>query len=230
MATEDTFRRYEKKYLLTKTQYDEVYPLLCMHMEEDRYGVSTICNIYYDTPNYRLIRESIEKPVYKEKLRLRAYGTPTDDTDVFVEIKKKYDGIVYKRRVSLPYHAARQWLSQIDEEGKSQIGQEIAYFLQYYENLQPTCVLCYDRIALYGKEDAQIRVTIDTNIRWRTHDLDLRCGDAGEALFDAPMYLMEVKLPEYMPDWLIRILNDREIYPTSFSKYGRVYQKLMHNI
>ncbi|MBQ0042714.1 MAG: polyphosphate polymerase domain-containing protein [Lachnospiraceae bacterium] len=232
--SDSCFERYEKKYLLTKEEYEQVMSSLQNHMKVDQYGLSTICNIYYDTLNYRLIRESIEKPVYKEKLRLRCYGVPKQDTVSYVEIKKKYEGIVYKRRISLPYSEAYKWLSGdekdinlSDESGnRHQIEKEIAYFKEFYKDLQPACVLCYDRIALYGIEDKEIRVTMDSNIRWRTEDLDLLHGDQGSLLFDEDYYLMEIKVPKYMPEWLIRLLNDNKIYPTSFSKYGNVYKSI----
>lgn len=134
MATyQDVFARYEKKYKLTLSQYAALRRWLQDRMEVDSYGLHTICNIYYDTPDFQLIRTSLEKPVYKEKLRLRSYGVPGGDTPVFVELKKKLDGVVYKRRVSLPLREAKRYLAY---EGRPdldcQILREIDWALARY--------------------------------------------------------------------------------------------------
>ena len=107
-----TFKRYEKKYLVTQQQYNALAKVFAARMVPDRFAESTISNIYYDTPDFRLIRRSLEKPAYKEKLRLRSYGVPNEETQVFPEIKKKARGIVYKRRVSMPYGDALRYLSR----------------------------------------------------------------------------------------------------------------------
>ena len=122
---QEIFQRYEKKYLLSRTQYQNLRRKLESHMREDQYGKSTICNIYYDTPDHRLIRESMEKPIYKEKLRLRSYGVPKKEDIVFVELKKKYKGVVYKRRVNMPLAEAEKWLERRECRQASQIGKEI---------------------------------------------------------------------------------------------------------
>lgn len=151
MKVQQNFKRYEKKYLVNEAQYQLLRERLAEYMSVDQYDWTAICNIYYDTPDYRLIRASIEKPVYKEKLRLRTYGIPTGDSPSFVELKKKYKGIVYKRRMTIPYQQAYTWLSQEpDSTCNGQIEEEICWFRKFYHNLQPAVVLCYDRLALYG--------------------------------------------------------------------------------
>ena len=147
------FQRYEKKYLLNRTQYQNLSRKLESHMREDQYGKSTICNIYYDTPDHRLIRESMEKPIYKEKLRLRSYGVPKKEDIVFVELKKKYKGVVYKRRVNMPLAEAEKWLERRECRQASQIGKEIDRAFDFYQGLAPAMVLSYDRIALLDKDD-----------------------------------------------------------------------------
>ena len=102
MSYTNVFKRYELKYLLTPAQRDAVLLGIAPYMQLDRYGHTTIRNIYFDTGDYRLIRRSIEKPAYKEKLRVRSYRLVGSDDTVFVELKKKYDGVVYKRRIALP--------------------------------------------------------------------------------------------------------------------------------
>ncbi len=105
------FKRYESKYFTDSRQYAGVLHTFERYAEPDRYGRSRICSVYYDTPDRRLIRASLEKPVYKEKLRLRTYGVPQDGSSAFIEIKKKYKGIVYKRRITADYAQALDYLS-----------------------------------------------------------------------------------------------------------------------
>lgn len=224
-----TFKRYEKKYLLNDEQYKMLREKTADFMTVDKYGEHTICNIYYDTEDDELIRTSIEKPKYKEKLRLRSYGVPKEDDTVFLEIKKKYDGIVYKRREQITC-ADAETLIRNGEMIKydSQIFREIEYFLTVHK-VVPKLYLAYDRIAMFGTEQPELRITFDKNIRSRRDDLDLTAGDRGEMLFDDDMHLMELKAPGVIPLRLVRILSEMEIYPVSFSKYGSVYKKSLEN-
>ena len=180
-AVQWSFQRIEEKYLLNTEQYNRLRIALREHIVPDDYPESTICNIYYDTPDYELIRHSMEKPIYKEKFRVRSYGVPSKTGSVFMEIKKKFDGIVYKRRVL------------------SDIGETMEY--------------------LRGGENR--------NIRFRTENLDLTCGDYGVKLLPEDQILMEVKIPGAAPVWLSQVLSSLNIYPISFSKYGKCYQKMM---
>lgn len=219
------FNRYEKKYLMPEAIYHQLRARLRAHMQEDEYGLHTICNIYYDTPDFDLIRRSIEQPVYKEKLRLRSYGVPTPDSKVFLEIKKKYQKIVNKRRIQLTLQEAYDYLEKgIRPEKDSQILREIDFFLQRYP-LQRGLYLAYDRIALFDREDHEFRVTFDQNIRSRSSGMGLECGDRGDLLLPQGYYLMESKVLGATPLWFTEILSALSIYPVSFSKYGNIYKK-----
>jgi hypothetical protein len=219
-----TFKRYEMKYLLDEEKYNRLRQLLQDKMKLDEYGQTTICNIYFDTPDYQLIRTSLEKPVYKEKLRLRSYGTPQDNDTVFVELKKKYRGVVYKRREKMDLITAEHYLYDGIPTGKStQIINEIDWFLKVYKNLQPAMYISYARIAMFGIEDPNLRITFDSNILWREEELHLGCGIWGNSILQENQKLMEIKIPGTMPLWLAHILAQLEIYPASFSKYGRGY-------
>lgn len=218
------FQRYEKKYLLNRTQYQNLSRKLESHMREDQYGKSTICNIYYDTPDHRLIRESMEKPIYKEKLRLRSYGVPKKEDIVFVELKKKYKGVVYKRRVNMPLAEAEKWLERRECRQASQIGKEIDRAFDFYQGLAPAMVLSYDRIALLDKDDPDLRITFDSQILWRKSDLSLQAGVWGQPLLEDGQRLMEIKIAGSMPMWLVQMLDEEAIYQISFSKYGSAYQ------
>lgn len=219
------FNRYEKKYLIPEEIYLELRSRLRPYMQEDQYGLHTICNIYYDTPDSYLIRHSIEKPVYKEKLRLRSYGIPTLQSTVFLEIKKKYRKVVNKRRIQLTLQEAYDYVERgIRPQTDSQILHEIDFFLSRY-SLVKGIYLAYDRIALFGKEDHEFRVTFDQNIRSRRSLMGLENGDFGEMLLPEGYYLMESKIMGATPLWFTEILSDLAIYPVSFSKYGNIYKK-----
>ncbi len=219
------FQRIEKKYLLDGEQYRRFLEGMAPHMELDRYGLHTIGNIYFDTEEDALIRTSLAKPPYKEKMRLRGYGIPGDGDLVFLELKKKWDGIVYKRRVAMTMEEAERYVTEgIWPLPEKQMRKEMDYFMKYYRP-RPKVYLAYDRMAYYGKEDGELRLTVDQRIRSRERALDLRAGDEGELLFEEERYLMEIKVPEAYPLWLAHLLSELEIYPVSFSKYGMYYKK-----
>lgn len=225
MADNFTFKRYEKKYLLNREQYERLQECLKPYIQLDQYGLHTICNIYYDTDQFDLIRTSIEKPPYKEKLRLRSYGIPQEGGKVFLEIKKKWKGVVYKRRIAMTLEEAENYLEKgkaLPEDG--QIEREIDYFVKFYHP-KPKMYIAYDREAYFGKEDNALRITFDQNIRSREEDLQLELGDAGKLLLDSEYRLMEIKVSGAFPMWLAHILSELEIYPTSFSKYGNIYKQ-----
>lgn len=219
------FKRYEKKYRITDEQRRQLTESIGEHMKPDEYGVSTICNIYFDTPDFRLIRASVEKPVFKEKLRIRSYGVPDASSNVFVELKKKYKGVVYKRRVNMPYIDAVKYLCKgiRPSKGNEQVLNEIDYFVSIYPHLRPAVSLFYDREAFYGKQNKDFRITFDRNIRFRTKSLDLSKGSEGYTLLGENENLMEVKCIGAMPLWLTSELDRLKIYPSSFSKYGAAY-------
>lgn len=219
------FQRVEKKYLLSEDKYNLFMERIEPYMVQDHYGLHTICNIYYDTDTYELIRHSIEKPEYKEKFRIRSYGVPNKDDTVFLEIKKKWDGTVYKRRIPLTLDEVKKYLDTYEDSTfASQISKEIKYFFRFYQP-SPKLFLAYDRIAFFGKDNSDVRITFDQNIRSRHDELDLAAGDYGRTLLDSSLYLMEIKVPSAFPMWLSSILSELKIYPTSFSKYGNIYKR-----
>lgn len=219
------FKRYEEKYLLDHTKWLEFMECSREFLRESRYGKSQICNIYFDTPDYRLIRESLDKPCYKEKLRLRSYSIPNENSMVFVELKKKYDGVVYKRRESMRLEDAENWLyHQVLNHEDTQIFREIDWFLQYYKQVIPSMYISYDRLAFDALKEPGVRITFDTNLYYRTEDLWLEHGRNGTPILKPDQHLMEVKTPGAFPLWLCRLLSRLEIYPASFSKYGTAYR------
>ena len=228
MAYQATFKRYEIKYLLTPQQKGVILLAMKPYMKLDSYGRTTIRNVYYDTDTYRLIRRSLEKPAYKEKLRIRSYQTAAPDDPVFVELKKKYKSVVYKRRLTLPETQAKDSF----ENGSplpvhSQIAEEIEYFRSYYENLHPTVFLSYEREAFYALDDSDFRVTFDENILYRIYDLSLGSEAYGTPLLDKGETLMEIKTSGGVPLWMSHELSRLRVFKTSFSKYGSAYLDLM---
>lgn len=220
------FQRFEQKYILDTDTYRKLRLELTPYMKPDQYGISHISSIYFDTPDHRLIRSSLEKPVYKEKLRLRCYGLPGPQAPVYVEVKKKYKGIVYKRRVEMPLQEAEAYLYHgCRPAGDTQVLREVDYMRQFYRELIPAAYIGYERVALYGLEHASLRVTFDWNLTWRDRDLHLDGGTDGHLLLPEDQWLMEIKLPDMMPMWMARLLNSLQVFPTSFSKYGTAYQK-----
>lgn len=228
MKPQTIFKRYEIKYLVTEDQQNELTDLMKDYMQNDEYGKSTISNIYFDTPKNLLIRRSIEKPIYKEKLRLRTYNCAAPDSKVFVELKKKYYSVVYKRRISMPYSEAMNYLCDgVKPQKGGQILNEIDYFRNYYDGLAPKMFICYDREAFYSKTDRNFRMTFDDNILYREYDLSLTSDCYGNPLLPEGTSLLEVKTSGSVPLWLTHFLTENEIYQTSFSKYGNAYLKAM---
>lgn len=219
------FKRYEKKYMLTPDQLTRMLAGISGHMRADEFGRYTICNIYYDTDDFQLIRASLEKPVYKEKLRMRSYGVPGSRDEVFVELKKKYDGVVYKRRTAMKAADAVSYIHDgAVPKRENQICHEIDWFMRSYHP-KPKVFIAYDRTAFAGLDNPDLRLTFDTNLRWRDRDLDLRAGDYGEPLLVSGQTLMEIKIPGTTPVWLAHLLSEIGAFPTSFSKYGTCYQQ-----
>ena len=228
MAVQTVFRRYELKYLLTMAQKETVLKAMQPYMTLDKYGRTTIRNLYYDTDSYLLIRRSIEKPAYKEKLRIRSYSQTDDNSTVFVELKKKYKHVVYKRRISLPYTDATAWLSREKHPDKhTQIANEIDYFMELYGTLHPTVFLSYEREAYYCKDGTDFRVTFDDNILCRQDDLSLASDVYGTPILPEGKVLMEIKCSGGIPLWMTQVLSKERIYKTSFSKYGTAYGMLI---
>ena len=228
MAYQMTFKRYELKYLLNKKEKEEILLAMKPHMKLDDYGRTVIRNIYFDTENFRLIRRSLEKPVYKEKLRIRSYK-PVQITDpVFVEIKKKYKSVVYKRRLLLPEKTVMESFRTGEPLPVcSQIGDEIQYFREYYKNLQPSVFLSYEREAFYSLDGSDFRVTFDENILYRRNDISLGSEIYGHPLLGKQQTLMEIKTSGGIPLWMSETLTKHHLYKTSFSKYGSAYQRIL---
>ncbi len=222
------FERKEIKYIISAYQHDDLLDALGDRMQPDEFGVTRICNIYFDTEDFRLIRESIEKPLYKEKLRLRTYGIPKEDDLAFIELKKKFNKVVYKRRETMSYYDAIHFLIGREKpENMNQILREIDWVLDFYPGLAPAMDIFYDRRAYFGVEDPALRMTFDTNIAYRTEDLDLRNGSFGETLMDNGSYILELKINNAMPLWLSGIMDKLKIYPSSYTKYGNAYKKYL---
>lgn len=228
MAYQSIFKRYEIKYMISQKQKERLVKAMEPYMELDEYGRTTIRNIYLDTNHFRLIRRSIEKPAYKEKIRIRSYKKAKPGSSVFVELKKKYDHVVYKRRLSMPEQKAMDWLAGLNYSGKPcQIAKEIQYFRDYYETLHPAVFLSYEREAYCSLERKDFRVTFDDHILCRQTNLSLEEEVWGESILGENKVLMEIKTAGGIPLWMTHLLTEEHIYKTSFSKYGTAYEKMI---
>ena len=219
----NVMQRIEMKYILSKEQLEYLKDALKEHMVVDKYGKTSISSLYFDTPNNLLIRTSIDKPAYKEKVRLRSYDFASDKA--FLEIKRKAEGIVYKRRISLSEEEAKEFFNHnYDISSDNQISKEISYFRNYYKDLEPSILVIYDRTA-YEEINGDLRLTIDENPRYRLDHLDLHTSLNGIPLLEDGSAILEIKVQEVMPLWLVSILSQGKIYQSSFSKVGEAYKK-----
>lgn len=221
------FQRVEKKYRLDGYKYDEISNIIKDKFVPDQYGVSTVCSLYLDTQSYLLIRNSIDAKAYKEKLRLRSYGVPNDASRVFLEIKKKLKGIVYKRRISMSYSEALDYLENGVKPTSSQIMNEIDYAMDLYSRPKGrVCILC-EREAYFSKIDPELRITFDRNIRYRESS-SLDESDDGIPIIGSDECIMEIKTAGAMPTWLANALSETGIFPISFSKYATAYRDIIN--
>ena len=222
-------KRYELKYLLTGPQTDFLVKSLEGRMKLDQYGRTSIASLYYDTPNYQLIRTSVEKPLFKEKIRLRSYGLATRESPVYLELKRKAYGIVYKRRVQSTIPLVEKFFAGSgDICAGGQINREITYFRDYYQTLVPACLIIYDREAFF-EPGGDLRLTIDHCPRYRVDHLDLTTSMDGLPLRPPGHTILEIKVQEAMPLWLTHILDEGQIYKNSFSKYGEAFRQQLLN-
>ncbi|WP_430604041.1 hypothetical protein IGJ02_001612 [Enterococcus sp. DIV0724b] len=229
----NSFQRKEKKYALTNKMYHQLRKKLQPYMEEDEYGLHTIISIYFDTQDYEMIRHSLGKPIYKEKFRIRSYGIPQEESTVFLEIKKKVSGVVYKRRVALSYQSAKRYIQKphsfMSKTTKDQqIKQEIDWLVAR-KRLEPKVMIAYDRRALFDSDNEDFRITFDFNIRYREEQLSHTLDDQGESVAPEIDVLMEVKALGAYPIWFSEILAELNIYPASFSKYAQTYQRYLYS-
>lgn len=228
-AYANTFMRREIKYLLTEELEKALLERLRGFMTEDVFSQQTNGSLYCDSPDDILIRTSLEKPVYRQKLRLRTYGIPDNDSIAFIEIKKKFKGVVYKRRAQTTYGAAVAYLGggalpECTGYNDVQVIQEIDWLVKRFR-LAPRTAIFYDRRAFHGNDDPELRLTLDRNIRYRNDQLDLRSGTGGRLLAAQPHCIMEIKSAGAIPLWLVHILSELSLEPGSFSKYGTAYRE-----
>lgn len=219
---DEIFRRKEVKYLLTQDQYHAVWEILEGRMFPDKYGKQTIRSIYYDTPDFRLIRRSLQKPVFKEKLRVRTYGPLGGKAPCFAEIKKKFHGIVYKRRIAYSGDPLPEAMPGPIESPANEITRrELIAMFDHYPGLAPACFIGYERMACAGADD--LRITFDENLRFRTDRLGLQDSIDGQPILAPGFVVMEVKYPGGSPLWLAEAFSKHSIFPKSMSKYGMAF-------
>ena len=228
-ATAGVFQRKEIKYRVSKTTIDSFLTQVQNYFESDERGTTLVSSLYFDTRENAIISRSLEKPTYKEKLRIRAYGQTTDDSEVFIELKKKFKGIVYKRRVSASLSDALLFMAGSDLELDDRNYLEIKSCRDRYidRDLAPKMIIATNRISLFSNDGSDIRMTVDLDARYKTTDLDLRSTEDFEMLLGDDECILEIKAAKFMPRWLVDALKDNDMYPQSCSKYGLAHTKAM---
>jgi len=221
---ESIFKRQEVKFVINQEQYAQIYERIADKIPPDEFGEYLVQSLYFDTENWDVIRASIEKPMYKEKMRLRCYGVPGGDSTIYLELKKKYRGVVHKRRIAFPMdrltgNRARDIAAAED----SQIGRELNFYFQSHP-VQEKVHISYNRVA-FADDRSGLRITFDTNVRFRTNQLDYDNPAGGLEVLSPRFVIMEIKTLGGMPLWLAQTLSELQIYPTSFSKYGTGYKR-----
>ena len=220
----EIFNRVEQKYVLTKNQYNDLFSEIKDYLEKDQYYRSKICNLYFDNDNNDFIINSLEKPIFKSKIRLRSYGVPYLNDIVYLELKGKYEGIVYKRRLDIKLKDFYNYINKDIIKDNNQVMKEIDYVIKQF-NLKPKLFIGYDRLSYFDKNNINFRITFDFNLRSREDELKLELGDNGN-LYNKDLVIMEVKSLQSIPLWFTKILSKKKIYPNSFSKYGEIYMKM----
>lgn len=223
---QNIFKRVEQKYLLNEKQYLAIKKALKENFQKDKYFESKIYNLYFDNDNDDMMANSLDKPIYKAKIRIRSYQEVKKHNDiVFLEIKKKYKGIVYKRRITLTYKEYQDYINENKLPTHDiQIMKEIDYEIKQY-NLKPKIFVAYDRQSYYSKTDTNFRITIDENLRSRFNELSLKDSKKNKIFFQEKTYIMELKSQYGLPLWFTKILSENNIYKKSFSKVGSIYTK-----
>ncbi|MBP3869709.1 MAG: polyphosphate polymerase domain-containing protein [Faecalicoccus sp.] len=219
----DTFERVEDKYELSESQYQLFLKAIQDHVHPDIYYKYTVHSIYFDNDHYQLAVNSLQKPEYKCKVRLRTYEQPNKDSKCFLELKKKYNDIVYKTRFYMDVNSAYRYLYEnVIPEDSNNIMRELNYVFHYYD-LHNFCYVQYDRECYAANEDADVRITFDTNIRYRLDDISLSTKGSEIDLIPEDTHMLEIKCKDRYPLWLVEILSKMKLYKKSFSKCGSIY-------
>lgn len=227
-----SFKRYERKYLIDKATAQSFLSLISSRLSYDAFCVGgkkyRIYNIYFDTDDFAIIRESVSKPAFKEKARFRAYDNYAETGKGFLEIKRKINGVVVKRRIALSEPDAIDFVKSgiLPHDAECQMSRELDRYFKC-NDVSPKAYISYDRMAFFCADDNNIRVTFDDNILYRTQNVSIEAGDGGVALLPPDLCILELKFAEAMPLWLANALSECRIYPHSFSKYGNVYKQII---
>lgn len=217
------FSRNEKKYQITQHKAAQLVEAISNKMKPGKYGTYWVQNLFFDTDNWDIIHTSMEKPHYKEKMRLRCYGTPETTDRMFLEFKKKYDGVVYKRRFPIvPAELANYTINEILSRANTQIAKELVYHIQQ-KGVTEKFYISYNRQEFTGVHDEDLRLTIDSNISYRLDSLFFTQPQLDCSALDPNKFLLEIKMPLSIPLWLSHILSDLGIFASSFSKYAACF-------
>lgn len=235
------FYRRELKFIIRTDQMQPFIADVAPYLHHDPHAGKARFyrnnSLYYDTENYQAYWQKLEGLKHRRKLRIRIYGDQfvKPDDECFVEIKERIDVAVRKRRIIIPYKDARILCSQgqinprlMSEKDKPVID-EIVHLVLLFQ-LQPACILRYDRMAFNGHPhyDPSLRITLDTNCRARIHDIDY-CSSTPEEMkfFLSPqLCILEIKVDDRVPYWLVKKLHKHQFMLRKISKYCTALENL----
>lgn len=222
------FRRKESKYIVDKAVFAQLETELKTYMVADEYANSTITNIYFDNEQFEMIQDAIDKKYGREKVRMRVYDAqPSKNSQAFLEIKKKENKIGFKYRLTSTPLAVMEYVEKglADQTmADEKVMSELATLKKRYGSIKPKMYIYYDRVSFKGKEDQKVRVTVDQNLLYRADHIDVERGRFGKALLDPDKVILEIKVAEEQPTWLVDLLEKYQIQKQSFSKYGNAYR------
>ncbi len=234
----EIFKRKEQKYLITLDQYSLLLEQIMPYMRSDKFGVDgryIVSSLYFDSDDHNIYFETKNKLTFRQKLRLRTYNETGIDETAFFEVKQKHNNVVNKRRMLLPLEEAYHYLEKGDKKhlkdfhtSNLQVLREIDHFRTLYK-LKPEMVVSYERHALHGIDNPDLRITFDFNLRCRNDDLLLEHGSDGEQFIDNNLIVLEVKVNDSVPLWLTRILQALQCEQRSASKYCTSMELLQKN-
>lgn len=222
------FKRKESKYIVDKKVFALLELDLKKYMVADDYAQSTITNIYFDNDRFEMIQDAIAKKYGREKVRMRVYDTnPSENSQAFLEIKQKENKIGFKYRLTSTPLAVMNYVEKglVDQTiTDEKVTSKLLALRERYGTIKPKMYISYDRVSFKGKEDKKVRVTVDQHLLYRADYVDMKKGKFGNHLLDPNKLIMEVKVPEEQPIWLVELLEKYQIEKQSFSKYGNAYR------
>jgi SPX domain protein involved in polyphosphate accumulation len=224
--------RFELKYLTRFDTYQRIIRQLDPYAERDGYagelGRYSIISLYYDSPELACYWDKINGVPYRNKLRIRQYGSMAGSDDAYIEVKQKLLASIRKIRTRMKLTQAYDLLAAahqraetsevIDRSPEDEVLNHVMYLRSLY-NLEPKAIISYEREPYVGRYDHHLRMTFDLNLRSRAEDLRLESGPWGKYIMSPDIVLVEMKVDGRIPEWFISLVAEHNLEPCRFSKY-----------